>query len=837
MPKPTLLQRLFNTPSQSYSSPDAASHRPLDAHNFHSVKNDMRRAAAEIMAGASVSRSVRSVPSKPSRRASTRSPQALPASDSKTTSKVEDKSKNESNSNSDSSDEFFTPDTSPRESCCEDVSAAPHPSGSEEEDVTAPATTHDLHPPLSHSRSPSSASCSTLSVASTSTVANSLTHSETSWPSSRSASSSRATTPAQSDNTCSSSTRSSRRKRGQSMQISYTGDDWAKDVRWLVGPLVDSKAAIPLSSGPNPKRGQMHRPPEPNMPSSAPAPVQKRAHVAQRRSNSIGSQSTGHRSVGKRRMSAVWEEDEGDDQSGNVPPRRVHTDPAPLSSLGRSRTTSSPYGIPHRTHPSSLLSSGTAVSMPRDSVYTSPSLTVDLPVPLPVSDGGTPSGFTSLVLPRAAFTPSNKRYSLRFGSDSHIDITRSGLSQTTMSTISITKNAAAATHGGRTRSLSFSSFTVSAPGSETKIKLSSATPARLLTTLPSPLSFTSITPPPSKVHSNQVMVQVHAVGVDGLDDHIVSEKAARTDCYGFVPGRSFVGRAVECGFEVNSVSKSDWVIGLLDVRKCGALAEFIVVDKRRLARCPRPSSILTLEQLALLPLCGVPAHRAVRTSLDVQENGRALVLQGHDGAGALAVQELAASNMHVTVQVPSSISALADKHSKKYAESVRLAEEQVRRWGADSVCIDDAIAAVESFEDKSFDLVIDTIGGRRMWDVCRRILRTHGQFTTLVGESRQAVPSMHAHVRANMRSLRRAFVKDKKALGYALVSPAADVDLDGEDVRDSLLATVALATSNVYMPRVEAARCVQFESTPTLFTASERTPLKEGRTGVVRIVD
>ncbi len=38
---------------------------------------------------------------------------------------------------------------------------------------------------------------------------------------------------------------------------------------------------------------------------------------------------------------------------------------------------------------------------------------------------------------------------------------------------------------------------------------------------------------------------------------------------GFVPGRSFVGRVLESGWEVKEevAKKGDWVIGLLDVRK------------------------------------------------------------------------------------------------------------------------------------------------------------------------------------------------------------------------------------------------------------------------------
>ena len=187
---------------------------------------------------------------------------------------------------------------------------------------------------------------------------------------------------------------------------------------------------------------------------------------------------------------------------------------------------------------------------------------VDIPSPLPVSDGGTPKGFTSLVLPRAAppIYPSSKRNSLSFfASSSSVDITRSGLAQTTMSTVSLTKDASVASFGGiLTRKFSLSS---------NKSSSSDSTPAYLRASLPLPLSLTSTLPPPSKVGSSHVLVQVHAVGLDELDDAIVKEKVSKSDSFGFIPGRSFAGRVIETGYEVTTVVKSDWVVGLLDARK------------------------------------------------------------------------------------------------------------------------------------------------------------------------------------------------------------------------------------------------------------------------------
>ena len=42
---------------------------------------------------------------------------------------------------------------------------------------------------------------------------------------------------------------------------------------------------------------------------------------------------------------------------------------------------------------------------------------------------------------------------------------------------------------------------------------------------------------------------------------------------GYIPGRSFVGRVLDCGWEVRDevARKGDWVVGLLDVRRVSVL--------------------------------------------------------------------------------------------------------------------------------------------------------------------------------------------------------------------------------------------------------------------------
>ena len=200
----------------------------------------------------------------------------------------------------------------------------------------------------------------------------------------------------------------------------------------------------------------------------------------------------------------------------------------------------------------------------------------------------------------------------------------------------------------------------------------------------------------------------------------------------------------------------------------------------------------------------------------------------------MAVQELSAYGVHVTAQIPSIVSTDKLKNERLLSD----AEERVREWGAQEVIVDSPVAAVNQLHEGQFDLVIDTVGGRRIWDACRRVLHNTGQFTTLVGECSKAVPTINAHFKSNMRSLRRAFVKkDHKAIGYAWISPAADVDNDGEDIRDSLNIIGRLAVDKVLRPLVANSHIVPFERAPTLFSHEENTLLSEGRTAVVRIID
>ena len=374
--------------------------------------------------------------------------------------------------------------------------------------------------------------------------------------------------------------------------------------------------------------------------------------------------------------------------------------------------------------------------------------------------------------------------------------------------------------------------------------------------------------------------------------------------------------------------------------QCGALTEFIVVDRHRIHRVPHPrksehqgngrsnmttemasqdDDALTLEELALLPLCGIPAYRAVRTfiyafsslgdggsmasprgvefgntnSSRVTEHPqdrrrRVLVLRGHDGVGAMAVQLLAKRGWKVSVHVPFSASSTTYDPTTTEAEHsfpINI-QDRARNWGADEIIFDEevgdgiddgriaAIRVIESLREDGdvFDAILDTVGGKEVREAGERLLRSAGgaitpgvfggfepsvpprgrdkvkgvgQFTTLVGDvPERPIPTTADNFRAGLRSFGAesgarngdegtADMKGNK-VGYTWVSVAQDVDWEGEDISETLGSVLRLALEDHARPVVGAQyRVVPFEQAPYVFV--DRGPLGHGCNVVVKI--
>jgi NADPH:quinone reductase-like Zn-dependent oxidoreductase len=137
------------------------------------------------------------------------------------------------------------------------------------------------------------------------------------------------------------------------------------------------------------------------------------------------------------------------------------------------------------------------------------------------------------------------------------------------------------------------------------------------------------------------------------------------------------------------------------------LAEYIICDRRRLARAPYPTN-LTLEQLSLLPAQGIAAARAVRTHL--VRNSRALIMGAHEGVCALVCQEMSRAGVHVTAVIHGGEDAYA-------AQSACMAN------GARGVLTGSPAAVMLGLDEGGWDFVLDTQGGQRIYDAAKRLLK------------------------------------------------------------------------------------------------------------------
>ncbi|KAF9488100.1 hypothetical protein BDN71DRAFT_1457754 [Pleurotus eryngii] len=619
-------------------------------------------------------------------------------------------------------------------------------------------------------------------------------------------------------------------------------------------------------------------------------------------------------------------------------------------------------------------------------------------------------GYSSLTLPRAPPPPSaalgnvsNVEGPTHLDGSGKIDLTKSGIAQTTMATVEVVKGLGR--RSGRSKGWKlvkglFGRHAADGNGVD--------------------LEFTSYRPPPNYVPARSILVQVWAVAIDEVDLRLLgvgvydgarayepignlngrARQDTATNGYGngytllpvpldrktaevgYIPGRSFVGRVLECGWEIpeETFRRGDWVAGLLDARKCGALAEFIVVDRRRVHRVPypnmgstqgmqsydappngsgnvastlkvdnvqqkyfrtpstssnshtrHPSSAksstperpppMTLEELALLALAGIPAYRAVRTfqfahasrsaglshnvmhasSKPADKQRRVVVLKGHDGVGAMAVQMLVKDGWRVCVHAPLP-SVDPDDAERNRQEAMLVMEERARLWGADEVIFDDGGLERESpaakrtgpvvrvlqrlLEDGDvFEAVLDTVGGRDVWEASEKLLSVRlpsgrqAQFTTLVGDNpERPIPTAGDNFRAGVRNwklgssprkgrlVRSASLsisssnsqavdlsvlppevigKGKGKVEYAWVSLAQDVGWEGEDVGSSLAEVLRMALDMGIRPFVGEVdkigeKTALFEKVPDLFREKGSITtqmLRDGGTVVVKVVE
>lgn len=232
--------------------------------------------------------------------------------------------------------------------------------------------------------------------------------------------------------------------------------------------------------------------------------------------------------------------------------------------------------------------------------------------------------------------------------------------------------------------------------------------AVLLNAYASPLALADIATPVAG--PGQVLVRIHASGVNPLDTKIAAGKAAHAQAQlPAVPGIDMAGVVEAVGAGVAGFKRGDAVFGMTGgvggVQ--GSLAQYAAVDADLLAH---QAATLSMRESAALPLIFITAWEGLVDRAQVRAGQKVLV---HGGAGGVG---------HVAVQIARAFGA------EVWATGSPAQRAAIEGHGA--TFIDYTSAQVEQYVEQhtggaGFDIVYDTVGGATL-DASFRAARRHG---------------------------------------------------------------------------------------------------------------
>lgn len=188
--------------------------------------------------------------------------------------------------------------------------------------------------------------------------------------------------------------------------------------------------------------------------------------------------------------------------------------------------------------------------------------------------------------------------------------------------------------------------------------------------------------------AGEVVVDVHAASVNGVDWRIRAGQYKEISSFPYVLGRDFSGVISAVAADVTDLAIGDEVLGVCETTDDGAYAERVAIKASQIIK--KPAS-LGHEMAAALALAGLTAMVSMMETLRLQRGERILILGGAGGVGGLAVQ--------IARFVGAEVAATASLGNHNY----------VRHLGAKHL-VD---YRTEDFRTriKDYDAVLDTVGG------------------------------------------------------------------------------------------------------------------------------
>jgi alcohol dehydrogenase len=217
--------------------------------------------------------------------------------------------------------------------------------------------------------------------------------------------------------------------------------------------------------------------------------------------------------------------------------------------------------------------------------------------------------------------------------------------------------------------------------------------------------------PSPELRDDEILVQVHAAGVNLLDSKIRDGEFKIILPYRLplILGHDVAGVVVKVGPRVRQFKQGDEVYARPDDFRIGTFAEFVAVKEDSLALKPKG---LTMEEAASIPLVALTAWQALVEKGKLKKGQKVFIQAGSGGVGTFAIQ--LAKHLGATVATTTSTSNVAF----------------VKSLGAD-VVID---YKTQDFEDvlRDHDLVLNSQDGKTL-EKSLRILKGGGKLISISG--------------------------------------------------------------------------------------------------------
>ncbi|MDQ0570082.1 NADPH:quinone reductase-like Zn-dependent oxidoreductase [Variovorax paradoxus] len=217
--------------------------------------------------------------------------------------------------------------------------------------------------------------------------------------------------------------------------------------------------------------------------------------------------------------------------------------------------------------------------------------------------------------------------------------------------------------------------------------------------------------PTPELRDDEVLVEVHAAGVNLLDAKIRGGEFKLILPYQLplVLGHDVAGVVVQVGRRVQHFRPGDEVYARPDDFRIGTFAEFVAVKEASLA--PKPKG-LTMAEAASIPLVGLTAWQALVEKAKLKKGQKVFIQAGSGGVGTFAIQ--LARHLGATVATTTSTANA----------------EWVKSLGAD-VVID---YKTQDFEEvlRDYDVVLNSQDGKTL-EKSLRVLKRGGKLISISG--------------------------------------------------------------------------------------------------------